>query len=519
MKILIEAFRNIVDKILFEVEKNKLTCLIGNNGVGKSNLLRAIDSFNFSYRNQSVSFTSNFVGDEEKLVNSRRVDISFKLSEIDKNTVNKLLKKIGIQIDEKHEYEWNQVKNVKGKVQKSSDLNHIYAEIHKQKKEIIGDKYLYKEGEKTHLNYEVIRKALVNKSLQNKDAIIPILKVILEINEIFSRRIKTFLIENADSEFDLEHLCDILDFENDDENGRKVKELLYFIGNDSIDDAKTILLVNAQSNIDESKIERAKKRIIDKANEKIKSIFKYFDLYGIPNVSFDGTQISISIDFDKNTLYGETIDLSRNSSGYRSLLHFLIKFDYVINYSKNDNTECILMVDELDKNIHPILQLQLLKYINSKIENSNLYFIISTHSPFLIETNGDMSNFYVLTKNVKGNLEIGEKNKVSSDLISSFLVLSNKVLNSHDFLMQLGENKIILLENANDDDIMIIKQTINKRVSGVIFKTIKTEDVLKEDINVFVDNANDLDSIFTLLNDNKKILVKEEVVKKLRESE
>jgi ABC-type Mn2+/Zn2+ transport system ATPase subunit len=105
MKILIEAFRNIVDKILFEVEKNKLTCLIGNNGVGKSNLLRAIDSFNFSYRNQSVSFTSNFVGDEEKLVNSRRVDISFKLSEIDKNTVNKLLKKIGIQIDEKHEYE------------------------------------------------------------------------------------------------------------------------------------------------------------------------------------------------------------------------------------------------------------------------------------------------------------------------------------------------------------------------------------------------------------------------------
>ncbi len=524
MKILIKSFRNIVNEISLELEKNKVTTIIGNNGVGKSNILKAINFFQESYKQTDVSFTPNFEGNEDKIINKKAVVIKHPLSESIKIDLLKNLKNIGIEIPEIKEkiIFWETEKNNNGKLWVGEDLYLIFEKIFNKKSKILSEKYYSINEETGHYwpNFDQIDRSIENRSLQNGQVIKPILEIIKNIHNLFVSRMKIVYIDNANKEFDLEHLTDIMDINEKGRKSEKVLELLNFIGGKALEDAKIIYSINSQSSIEINRVDNAKKRIIYTANKKVLDIFNYFDLYAEPFFQFDGTKISLSLNFNKDTLYGEGTNLDLNSSGFKSILHFLIKFEYAIEFSKNNNTEYIIIADEIDKNIHPILQMQLLNYIKEKIANSGIYLVFSSHSPFMIELNSDFSNFYIVNKKKDGSVELSKKNQLNDNLISSFLVLSRKVLDSHDYLMHLNSKRLVIIESSDMDDIQIIKAKINKRIANVdyVIKN-KKNNILDKDIQIFIKTPKDLDKIEDYLIEHKKVLIKKELMEKFRNEE
>ncbi|ASZ09077.1 hypothetical protein CK556_01740 [Mesoplasma chauliocola] len=520
MKITIHGFKNIINPTTIEIDSKKINTLIGSNGVGKSNLLQGINYFKKSIDNSDVQVTSNFEGNEQELIETKSVKIEYELSEKEKGDVIEELKKIKIPVTFMSNIDLisTNIKNQKGIIQDSDSLYIIYEEIFNKKSDIIGDKYFTFENNRYYPNFDNIEKAIANKSLPNKLVIIPILECIINIREIFSKQISIFFIDSASNEFDLQHKTDIMDL-NDPDKSKKIIELLYFIGYKALQEAKNIYKMASNSSLDTNKSEISKKRIIDWANEKIISIFDFFQLYGTPNFSINQTSITLSINFDKKVKFGEPTELKSNSDGFKSILHFIKKFEYALEYSKYNNEKIILIADELDKNIHPLIQFQLLDYIKERIKDSNIYLIISTHSPFLIELNNEVCNFYIVSKEEDGSLKISEKNNLKNEEVSSsFLVLAKKTLDNHEFISNLGKKRVIILESTLNDDIAILKAKINKKIENVHYCLMnEKEDFIISDISSIIKNVQTLNEIEEMLEDNQKIYISKEVLDIIRE--
>jgi|GEM_PF-4316356 len=92
-----------------------------------------------------------------------------------------------------------------------------------------------------------------------------------------------------------------------------------------------------------------------------------------------------------------------NSSGYISFFEILFKLESCKSLlNADENKTIIILADEPDKNLHPILQYQLSEYIRKIIKDyPNLFVVYATHSPFLIDP--DLDNVNIVNRNEKGS--------------------------------------------------------------------------------------------------------------------
>ncbi|WP_349306616.1 AAA family ATPase [Spiroplasma sp. SV19] len=320
-------------------------------------------------------------------------------------------------------------------------------------------------------------------------------------------------MNNATEEFNVNHHTNILNLA-DEELRKEVELLLYFIGEEALEYAQDFLKLNSNQTNDINRMENIKNKIIKLGNKKIDEIFNFFDLYAKPEIKFDNTNLSITTEFNNDEiLFGDPINQQNNSAGYKSIFCFVLRYEYLIEYAKKNNKEIILIIDELDKNLHPMLQSQLIAYIKSRIEESNIYLIISTHSPFLLEMDEKFSNYYVAYKKQDGSLNLSLKNTFSnSGAVSSFLVLAKKVLDSHEILMKIKKPRLVILESSSQDDIQILKARVNKKIDNVEFVLQSSDPIIGKDIEKVIDHPNDLTEIEVLLENNQRIFISKKVI-------
>ncbi|WHQ37517.1 AAA family ATPase [Spiroplasma sp. SV19] len=169
MKIKIKSFRNIIDELEIELEKNKITTIIGTNGSGKTNILEGIHFFVSNYKNTDVVVTSNFTSysgiKEKELIDKKEINFTYELSDQKIREVEKYLKEIKVPLEKIKDKKIliSRSKTQNGfSISPTSSLIEIYNELFKIKKEVIPNKYYSLDGESDYWpNVEEIKKHLV----------------------------------------------------------------------------------------------------------------------------------------------------------------------------------------------------------------------------------------------------------------------------------------------------------------------------------------------------------------------
>lgn len=111
------------------------------------------------------------------------------------------------------------------------------------------------------------------------------------------------------------------------------------------------------------------------------------------------------------TLNGEKLDLMQLSDGYKTLLGLVIDLSMrmgLANPHLDDplSAKAIVMIDEVDLHLHPLWQRRVLADLLRTF--SNTQFIVSTHSPFIVETLNNHLKRHMLGAQPTGKREIDD---------------------------------------------------------------------------------------------------------------
>lgn len=125
------------------------------------------------------------------------------------------------------------------------------------------------------------------------------------------------------------------------------------------------------------------------------------------------------------TLNGEKLDLMQLSDGYKTLLGLVIDLSMRMGLA-NPHLEdplgasAIVMIDEIDLHLHPAWQRRVLADLLRTF--SNTQFIVSTHSPFIVESLNNHLKRHMLGEKATGNPEIDKILPLASDDVRVYLM-------------------------------------------------------------------------------------------------
>ena len=160
-------------------------------------------------------------------------------------------------------------------------------------------------------------------------------------------------------------------------------------------------LYDMEGNADKTDVVLLRDKIIDMVNEKIKDYFKKIEAIDAwPKFKFEGDEIILIIE-DKNKYEIDSKREDDRSTGFKSFLRMMIEIKSIIS----KDVETIYLIDEPEQSLHPVLQREFIKVIGDEIKDKNIYVLVSTHSPYLINENVELKNINFVSRN-KG--EIGE---------------------------------------------------------------------------------------------------------------
>lgn len=128
------------------------------------------------------------------------------------------------------------------------------------------------------------------------------------------------------------------------------------------------------------------------------------------------------------TLNGEKLDLMQLSDGYKTLLGLVIDLSMrmgLANPHLDDplSASAIVMIDEIDLHLHPSWQRRVLADLLRTF--SNTQFIVSTHSPFIVESLNNHLKRHMLGEKATGNPEIDKILPLASDDVRVYLMENN----------------------------------------------------------------------------------------------
>lgn len=532
----VKNFKSIKEETSINLLSKKVNILIGENGVGKTNFLDAIFYFSYDDKNEksNTETTGNYKLDvTEKLEKS--INYSEILKEEEINEIISILKefKISTNFLPKKIYKNFTVsdKSFFGKLYTDENgsptiLSQIINKILINKKEILGEKFINETNNILSLKPKAdLDKILSDKNLHQKEVIKNIVSKIYSIDLIFRKPPIIMYIKNAELENKTEFIYNLDSILKQEENYQskdfQLLGMLNFIGGTEAYNI-VIQICNLTDSEEDLKLQmKLKQNFKEKATKKIQELFKNFDIYAIPEVEFDSKRLIIKVK-DRNKYWYNAAETSMNSSGYKSFFEILFKIESckflltnLLVKNNNNSNSAIILADEPDKNLHPILQYQLVEYIRKTLKDyPNMFICYTTHSPFLIDSNLD--NINIVNRNERGSSFLISTNN-AKDINGTIgwytfeiaKVLSN--LNENHPLKILRNKFNVHYEGDENDDLMILKEKLGyqavARYNLISVPNISEE--IKKDFSIIksLTGIPDLDDIDMALDKNQRVLI------------
>lgn len=240
----------------------------------------------------------------------------------------------------------------------------------------------------------------------------------------------------------------------------------------NIDKEQIVKLLNSnENNIDEIS------EIIANFNKRSEEIFKKIKNY----YSFRGVYFSAEIvnnilnikliDDDKKSGKIDNKQLSTRSDGFQAFYMMCLQI-----LSFNKDKPAIILLDEPERSLNPVLQKALLEFIINRSSN-NIKIIYTTHSPFMIDLNSNADNILVYrnknTNETMLSLSGGEGIKKSD--IDSISENSLDILMRDEFVEFLN---LIEVAAINKDKVLLVEGKIDKEFFATLLNKNNISNVL-----------------------------------------
>lgn len=531
----VKNFKSIKEETSIDLKSEKVNILIGENGVGKTNFLDAI--FYFSYDDKNEKSNTETTG-YYKLDVTEKLEKSINYSEILKeyeiNVIISVLKEFKINTDflPKKIYKNFTVsdKSFFGKLYIDENgtptvLSEIINKILINKQEVLGEKFINENNNILSLKPKAdIDKILNDKNLHQKEIIKNIVSKIYSIDLIFRKPPIIMYIKNAELENKTEFIYNLDSVLKQEANYQpkdfQLLGMLNFIGGTETYNI-VVQICNLTDSEEDLKLQmKLKQNFKEKATKKIKELFKNFDIYAIPEVEIDSKRLIIKVK-DRNNYWYNAAETSMNSSGYKSFFEILFKIEsckFLLTKNNNNSNSAIILADEPDKNLHPILQYQLSEYIRKTLKDyPNMFICYTTHSPFLIDSNLD--NINIVNRDERGSSYLINTDN-AKDIHGTIgwytfeiaKVLSN--LNEKHPLKILRNKFNVHYEGNENDDLMILKEKLGyqaaTRYNLISVPSISEENKKEYSIIKSLIGIPDLDDIDMALDKNQRVLILKE---------
>jgi len=194
--------------------------------------------------------------------------------------------------------------------------------------------------------------------------------------------------------------------------------------------------------------------LLQSASTKLTQDFKSWWKQGNYKFRFqaDGNHFRIWVSDEKRS---EEIELEGRSRGLQWFFSFFLVF---LVESKDAHSNCILLLDEPGLSLHPIAQMDLIRFFSSLSKNNQI--IYTTHSPFLVDAN-NLGNVYAMF--------IGENGEsiVSPDLRANTAISSKSIYPVHAAIgltvsetLLLGSEPILVEGVSDQIYLQLIKRYI-----------------------------------------------------------
>jgi ABC-type lipoprotein export system ATPase subunit len=492
-KIYIEKFKSIYNELCIDLEANSTIALLGQNGIGKTNILLAIDWFFNSTKNEDIRTVRKSMGgltepakvtlieeitiDQIKKVKEiiSKNDNSWKMdqSKLDFKNLYNIIQKVDTFINKKYHENFTTINN---EVYNSVYLYlvNFYISIGIEYLNSIGenieglflkngDNLYYSINESLYSEYELKKGSESKTPISQKKFLIMqnCKKVFEKFKNVFrvDDRYGVVLIKNADLENKSNVVYSLTELTHEGVKNDDVALIVDFLNNYFPFENKIKTLSDYQQNAEKAaETGIFTSDLIDEINvntkEGIRKLFSSFDIYAIPNFNFSGNQLVLTVE-DKNNIDILERKTEFNSSGYKAFFQFVLKLKAIENRSQiNKEKTFLLLADEPDKNLHILLQHQLLNFfINIANQNNNVKILYTTHSPYLI--NPLENTIYVIDKyivdkgqNISGSTYISKFNKELRDLSGNKIISLLPIFKSIDYIY--GDNDLSITSFFNN---------------------------------------------------------------------
>ncbi|WP_308150289.1 AAA family ATPase [Spiroplasma sp. AdecLV25b] len=528
LKFSIKEFKSIVKEIDFKIYPKKINFIIGKNGLGKTNVLEAINWFiNGSTDNIcSQSTNSSYKSTANIILNYNLID--YKVDEItniiSNYSDNKSLSEINKNYIEKtsDSASYNFLYNKNGEL---TSLAKVIDLMIKSKKDAWLDKRFYKYSQKgyysldTDISKESIEK-MTDMTSELKEKHINLYEDIKKVENMYKEKPLVIYIKNADLENKTKYQYSIDEFSQKEKN-KDFMDLLRFLGDDILSEIKKLTQINSIDENGDKQANQIMKKIDKKANEKLKNLFSEFDIYGYPEIRSVGAKLTIEVKSKEDYEYDD-VETEFNSSGYKAFYQLMINLENAKYYVQTKRQKVIILADEPDKNLHPLLQQQLADYLTDFAKNNpNIYLLITTHSPFLLK---DLNNIFYITERTNNLNHDGKKegstiftffeakmanksNQIKN--LYTLLVASELYSDNNNLFSSLSEKRIVYTNGNMEIDRELKKQFDKLGFTDLVIRPLK----LTNNPNKIFSNATIVDYFTETTNINNIIELREKIKK------
>jgi predicted ATP-binding protein involved in virulence len=158
------------------------------------------------------------------------------------------------------------------------------------------------------------------------------------------------------------------------------------------------------------------------------------------------------------TINGETLDLMQLSDGYKTLLGLVIDLSMRMGLANSHlddplKAEAVVMIDEVDLHLHPSWQRRVLGDLLRTF--SNTQFILTTHSPFVVETLNNHLKRHKLGPDPTGDDEIDSVLPLAASDVRVYRMQSGMIRSLVDVESGLVDNT--LLPHFNEINVLYDK--------------------------------------------------------------
>ena len=430
LKFRVSNYKTVEDTGWLEIED--MTCLVGENESGKTNILTALLKLNPADEHVQIDLISDYprhrFTEEQRIATSKRfIEAIFKLD--NPHSVNFTIPKkeaasVAVTAGEEESSETETRIFYYAKVERF--YNGTYRVYMIPTENDIGNEESYSEISKTRDDFiRTLPRFVYYASYANLSSEMYLPNIVTDLSRYEQ------LSEKAKNK--AKTLKVLFDFVNLDHND------ILELGQESVNNSnKTEQVIDAES------IKKKEREIkLDSASSNMTRKFREWWKQGDYNFTFsaDGNYFRIWV---SDSIRPEKVELENRSSGLQWFFSFYLVFSAEIT-DGHDNS--ILLLDEPGHTLHPMAQKDLSLFFNELANNNQL--IYTTHSPFLVDSMNITKAKVVYTDN-KGNTNVSDDFKIKHNMAQKSIYPINSAIGITISDTMLLGSKVIIVEGVSD---------------------------------------------------------------------